>query len=92
MRRRGRHDPLKPIRTDAWLVIRNPLSEVIESHHIEPLSDLRAILIAARAERIAARWIAEEIGDGLAFFFRRATERQLVSIELRKPAKPGERW
>ena len=92
MRKRGRHDPLKPITSDSWLVVRNQLSEVIESQHIEPLADLRAILIGARAERIAAGWIADELGDRLAFFFcRRASERVLVSIEQRRPPKPGER-
>lgn len=93
MRKRGRHDPLKPITAEAWIVVRNRLSEVVESRHIEPCADLRAILVAARDERIAAGWVAEEIGDRLAFFFCcRAGERLLVSIELRKPAMPGVRW
>ena len=33
MRKRGRHDPLKPITSDSWLVVRNQPSEVIESQH-----------------------------------------------------------
>ena len=71
MRKRCRHDPPEPIRSDTSLVVRNQFSEVIESRHIEPFVDLRAILIAARAKRISAGWITDEIGDRLAFFFCR---------------------
>jgi hypothetical protein len=93
MRRRGRHDPLQPNAFATWLVVRNPLSQVVESKEIEPGSDLRAVLAGARADRISSGWVAEELGDRLAFFFcERSNERLLVSIEFRQPPPIGERW
>jgi hypothetical protein len=93
MRRRGRHDPLQSNAFATWLVMRNPLSQVVECEEIEPGADLRAVLANARADRIADGWLAEEIGDRLAFFFcQRSSERLLVSIEFRKPPPIGERW
>lgn len=92
MRRRGRHDPLQPNASATWLVVRNELSQVVESHEIEPRADLRAILIAARAQRLAEGWVADEIGDLAFFFCRRANRRLFVSIEMRRPPRPGEQW
>jgi hypothetical protein len=93
MRRRTRPDPLQPVPAPAWLVVRNQCSQVIDSRRLEPSADLRSILVAAHAERIASGWCADDIGDRIGFFFcKRESERLLVSIEFRPPQSPGARW
>ena len=66
MRRRSRPEPLKPRREATWLVVRDRLSQVVESTPLEPLVDLRAVLTAAREARIAEGWECEDIGPCVA--------------------------
>ena len=93
MRRRSRPEPLKPRSEATWLVVRNRLSQVVESTPLEPYADLRAVLTAAREARIAEGWVCEDIGSCVAFFFcTREGVRHLVNIEARTPQAVGERW
>jgi len=92
MRRRSRPEPLKPRREATWLVVRDRLSQVVESTPLEPLVDLRAVLTAAREARIAEGWECEEIGSCVAFFFcTRGGVREMVIIERCPPPAVGER-
>jgi hypothetical protein len=50
-------------------VVRDRLSQVVESTPLEPDADLRGALTAAREARIAEGWACEEIGPCVAFFF-----------------------
>lgn len=93
MRKRKLPEPFQPTSEPTWLVVRNQLSQVVESTALAPYTDLRAVLTAARQDRIAAGWAAEEIGQCCRFFFcTRESERLLVSIEARRPPPVGERW
>ena len=62
MRRRSRPEPLKPTPQPTWRVVRNRLSQVVESTPLEPVADLGAVLTAAREPRIAEAWECEDIG------------------------------
>ena len=93
MRRRNRPEPLKPRPQPTWRVVRDRLSQVVESTPLEPYADLRAVLTAAREARIADGWDCEDIGSCVAFFFcSRAGVREMVSIEMRPPPAIGEVW
>jgi hypothetical protein len=93
MRRRNRPEPLKSRSQPTWLVVRDRLSQVVESTPLEPLADLRAVLTAAREARIADGWECEDIGPCVAFFFcSRAGVREMVSIEMRPPPAVGKSW
>jgi hypothetical protein len=92
MVRRNRPEPLQPLRQPTWLVVRNKHRAPLESREIAAGVDLRAILEAARSERIAAGWTCDEIGPACGFFFaERADERLQVSIERYDPDGPGHR-
>src|SRR5690349_1560440 len=91
--RRSRPDPLQPASEPRWLVVRDRLSRVLESHELAPSTDLRAVLAEAREARIAAGWECEEIGDRLAFFFcARDGERHMIVIEAQQPPPVGAMW
>ena len=93
MRRRNRPEPLKPRSDATWLVVRDRLSQVVESTPLEPSADLRAVLTAAREARIAEGWECEDIGSCVAFFFcTREGVRQMVSIERCPPPAVGKGW
>jgi len=62
LRKRSRPEPLKPRPQPTWRVVRDRLSQVVESTPLEPLVDLRAVLTAAREARIAEGWECEDIG------------------------------
>jgi len=93
MRRRSRPEPLKPTPQPTWRVVRDRLSQVVESTPLEPLVDLRAVLTAAREARIAEGWECEEIGSCVAFFFcTRGGVREMVTIERCPPPAIGKSW
>ena len=93
MRKRSRPEPLKPRPQPTWRVVRNRLSQVVESTPLEPLADLRAVLTAAREARIAEGWECEEIGSCVAFFFcTRGGVREMVTIERCPPPAIGKSW
>ena len=93
MRRRNAPEPFKPRREPTWLVVRNTLSEVVECKPLEPYADLRGVLTAARAERVADGWECERIGNLCALFFcRKGGVRHMVTIEIGEPSPVGERW
>jgi hypothetical protein len=54
MSRRTLHDPLQPLPQATWLVVRNKHRQPLESCEIAPGADLRAVLMTARSERMAA--------------------------------------
>jgi len=85
-RKRQLPDPLAPVEAATWLVVRDRVGRVLEGTELEHRTDLRAVLTAARHERIASGWAAEDIGAVCSFFFAsRAGERVLVGIERLPP-------
>jgi hypothetical protein len=52
-----------------WLVVKNALSQIIEYRELDPQTNLREILNAARTSRIADGWLADEVGRRCSFFF-----------------------
>ncbi len=86
MRHTSRHrsapNPLAPRNAPTWLVVRDRIGGVIESTELAAGEDLRARLSAARDAKLAAGWMAEDIGPRCAFFFASyGEERVLVAIE-----------
>ena len=74
-------------------MVRDRLSQVVESTPLEPYADLRAALTAAREARMADGWECEDIGSCVAFFFcRRGGVREMVSIERCPPPAVGKCW
>lgn len=93
MRKRNRPEPLKPRAAPMWLVVRDRLSQVVESTPLELLADLRAVLTGTREARIGEGWDCEAIGPCVVFFFcTRGDTRHLVGIEARCPPAVGELW
>lgn len=91
--RRHRPDPLAPIDQPTWLVVRDGLNTALAATELAPGADLRAVLEAARSERIAAGWKAEPIGQCVSFVFAtRDGERVMVSIEHRPPGSGLGAW
>jgi hypothetical protein len=85
-RKRSLRDPLQPVDAPTWLVVRNALSEVVESIPLARRADLRAILNAERDRRIADGWTADVIGPACgSFFCSRDGVRVLVAIEVCDP-------
>lgn len=68
-RRRSEPDPLFVANEPTWLVVQDAFSRIIEFTELEPSTDLRNILNAARTARIAEGWQADEIGRRCSFFF-----------------------
>jgi hypothetical protein len=90
MRRRSFPDPLQPLTVPTWLVTRNAHRQALDSRELAAGADLRAILVQARDERLAAGWACTDIGPAVGFFFaERAGERLQVSIERYDPSGPG---
>jgi hypothetical protein len=90
MARRNRSDPLQALSQPTWLVVRNKHRQALEALELAAGADLRAILRAARNERIASGWVCDDIGQSCGFFFAvRAGERICVSIERYDPNGPG---
>jgi hypothetical protein len=88
-RKRSSPDPLARAGAPTWLVVRNAVNAVLESTELVPETDLRAALTAARDARIAAGWLADEIGPACGFFFAsRGSERVLVTVERKDPRDP----
>jgi len=80
--RRSAPDPLAPIDAPTWLVVRNMCRQLLERAELAPRADQRAILVAAREERIADGWQADEIGPRCSHFFAtRGCERVMVGVE-----------
>lgn len=80
--RRSAPDPLAPIDTPTWLVVRDSCGQRLEHCQLPPSADQRAALVAARDARIAAGWQVTDIGPRCAFFFAScAGERIMVGIE-----------
>jgi len=93
MRRRTVPEPLKPTNAVTWLVVRDSLNHLVESIQLAPGTDLRATLVAARIQRIADGWSADDIGRNVSFFFcTREGERHMVSIEYRQPGSGLGAW
>jgi hypothetical protein len=93
MRRRTLPEPLKPTNAPTWLVVRDGLNHLVESRQLPPGTELRAVLVATREQRIAAGWSADEIGRTVSFFFcARDGERHMVSIEYRQPGSGLGAW
>jgi hypothetical protein len=91
-----RHAPqnaLRPAPADAvadLVVTRDKHRFAVGSREIAPCADLRAILQAARSDRIAAGWICTDIGPVTGFFFTdKDGERLQVAIEQYDPDGPG---
>lgn len=81
-RKRQSPDPLARVDGPTWLVVRDRVGRVLESTELVRKTDLRAVLNAAREERVAGGWTAGPIGAVCAFFFAsRNGERVLVGIE-----------
>ena len=90
VRRRRPADPLLPLQQPTWLVVRNKHRQPLEWREVEPGVDLRALLEAARAERMVAGWTCDAIGYVCSFFFpMRDGERIQVTVERCGPAGPG---
>jgi hypothetical protein len=90
MSRRTRYDPLQPLPCPTWLVTRDKHRCPLESREITAGADLRAVLHSARADRIAAGWVCDDIGRSCGFFFaEREGERLQISIERYDSAGPG---
>jgi hypothetical protein len=86
VRRRQNYDPLKPITAVTWLTAKDKYGKVLECQELTPGADLRAILTAERARRLADGWMADEIGRVTSFFFCiRDGERVEVGICRRDP-------
>jgi hypothetical protein len=84
--RRSRPDSLAPVNAPRWLVVRDRLSQAIACRRLEPMTDLRAELLAERARRQADGWTVEELpGTGAFFFTERDGERCCVVIEAYLP-------
>ena len=74
-------------------MVRDRLSQVVESTPLEQWADLRAVLRGDREARIADGWECEDIGSCVAFFFcRRGGVREMVSIERCPPPAVGKGW
>ena len=67
-RKRSSPDPLASVGASTWLVVRGTVNAMIESTELAPETDLRAVLTAARDARIAAGWLADDIGPAWGFF------------------------
>jgi hypothetical protein len=88
-RKRSAPDPLAPVNTTTWLVVRNRMGFVLESSQVNPYTDLRATLTTARNARISSGWEADRICRVCSFFFAsRADDRIVVGIERREPQDP----
>lgn len=87
--RRSVPDPLAPIPHPTWLVVADMLRNSLEVTEIQPHADLRAILTAARDEKIRDGWKCDVIGRCCSFFFAtKGGERIEVGIQRADPAKP----
>lgn len=90
VRRRTNYDPLLPIPAVTWLVALDMLRGVREFRELAAGTDLRAVVTAERAKRIADGWVADEIGScSSTFFCSRDGERLEVGIIRRDPRKPN---
>jgi hypothetical protein len=88
-RKRSSHDPLARVCAPTWLVVRDRVNTVLESTKLAPGTDLRAVLTQARDGRIAAGWVADDIGPACGFFFAiRSGERVRVAVERAPPRNP----
>ena len=89
MVQRVRHAGVDPLRTcgqSRWLVVRDRQSRPLEYRQLEPLTDLRAVMRAKRAEFVARGWVAGELKVNRGFFFcERENERICVSVEAYEP-------
>src|SRR5579884_1157299 len=91
-RRRSAPDPLAPVNAPTWLVVRDAVGFVLEVAELAPGADLRSVLSTARERRLAAGWVAQEIGSACAFFFTaRGGARLMVAIERQPPRDPLDR-
>jgi hypothetical protein len=89
MPRRTRYDPLQRLQQPTWLVVRNKHRQPLEWRQLAPGADLRAMLLAARTERIAAGWVCTEVGRHESVFMaERDGERLETGIERYDPAGP----
>jgi hypothetical protein len=89
-RRRGETNALLPVQEPRWLVVRDRLSHVLESHTMLPHADLRAAMNAERERRVVAGWAVEDIPRNYSFFFcELENERVCVSIECYEPGPGG---
>lgn len=85
--RRSAPDPLAPLDAPTWLVVRDMCGQLIERTELPPGGDQRAILAVARKARIAAGWLADDVGPRCSqFFATRGGERLMVGIE-REPMR-----
>jgi hypothetical protein len=74
-RRRGGHDPFTTLSVQSWLTVRDRARQPLECQEVAAGADLRAVLDAARASRLAVGW--------------RCGERVQVAIERFHPDDPG---
>jgi hypothetical protein len=89
MVQRGRHacvDPLATCGQSRWLVVRDRQSRPLEYKQLGPRADLRAAMLAKRAELVALGWLAAQLKANRGFFFcERENERICVSVESYEP-------
>jgi hypothetical protein len=84
--RRGCVDSLATCDQPRWLVVRDRQSRPLQYWLLEPRADLRAAMLAKRAEFVALGWRAGELKANRGFFFcERENERICVSAESYEP-------
>lgn len=87
MRRRARYDPLQSVNEPTWKVVRDKHNRVLECEKLEPLADLRSIMLSDQLRRLKAGWDSEE--TDLVYcstvFYRRGDERISVGISRSDP-------
>jgi hypothetical protein len=85
---RYNHNAFRPVDAATWLVVRDRCSLLLEYRPLAPNADLRAVLNSERAKRVAAGWVADEIGIGCYFFCSKDGVRVFVGIAHQNPNLP----
>ena len=80
--RRATVDPLAPIDSPVWVVVRNMCGQILKLTELPPRADQHAALTAAGHAHIGDGWTVDKVGPHSAHFFAmRAGERIMVGIE-----------
>jgi hypothetical protein len=86
MRRKTRHDSMKPIDAPTWLVVEDQYSKRIYVEELPAGTDPRMVMIRAMARSVGNGWEVEELpGTIPVYFCRRGDERSLLKIAKRDP-------
>ena len=67
--RRPKVDPLAPIDAPTWFVIQDVCGQYKSVRQLEPMENLRAIVLLAAANRAAMGWEVEEMSPFCSAFF-----------------------